>query len=1044
MRPLQLTMNAFGPYAAKVQVDFEALGEKGLFLISGNTGAGKTTIFDAITFALFHRTSGSDREITTLRSDYAKPEEETYVELTFCHMGRTYRIYRSPQYDRPKKIGQGLVTQAAKARMIREPETPIEGVKQVNEAVEALLRISYDQFKQISMIAQGEFREVLYADTKKRGEILQKIFATEGYRKMAYIMDNRRKETYGQVMDTLKSIDQYFAGIQYEAGSAFAKEIETLKEAQYQIEEKIQVSLKVVEEDAACIAEKQSELEEKQKIAAEKEKQHTLIHATNQLFERYEDLEAQRVKLEEQSEEMSAKEQFVAKQKQAVFEVKPVLDAFAEAKRAKEKVNEQVQREEQSLERAKILTEQEQAALKVAEKSVAAAEEMKKEALLLAQAEEKYEKRDRLQEEKQVYDRKHQEVIKKNRDFTGRLQMLEESIAKGKSRSEELVEIPELCVITEQKCGKLKEQFEVLWKIQMEKLPALYKQKENLQKLQENFLKQREVYELVFEDYQRKERVLEESRAGILAANLKEGEACPVCGSRKHPQLAELSAETVTEAEVKAIKEACKQAETAKNKANEAAIAAFTAYQTAERFLFEETSHILNLQSVEFEVLEQEVEKALQDTRAEKEVQEKHLQMYLLQKKELLDLQKQLVTEEKQLKELREQIEKAAKQSAELETSLANIVGQLQEMTALPYASLGEAVARKQKLEKESADLLQKIERQKERLSLAKETQVRQQAKVEGLATQRKQLEKEAAEKQNAYETSLKQYGFAHDTIGVYLVSKAEIAASEAKIQGYHTRMISLQANLKLAQKEIAGKERKDEGLAEQEAKESKLAEALVRQELTKLCSRKERNEDSLKQMIKQQAKADKKLAELNTYSNLSDLLNGRTTGKNKTSFETYVQMAGFDGIVRAANRRLLPMSGGQYQLYRHEDAQAKGNIALNLDILDHYTGKKRPVSSLSGGESFMASLSLALGLSDLVTANAGGIRIDTLFIDEGFGTLDESTLQDAIAMLQELSNSNKLIGIISHREELKQEIPKKIQIHKTNRGSSLEICLES
>jgi exonuclease SbcC len=137
-------------------------------------------------------------------------------------------------------------------------------------------------------------------------------------------------------------------------------------------------------------------------------------------------------------------------------------------------------------------------------------------------------------------------------------------------------------------------------------------------------------------------------------------------------------------------------------------------------------------------------------------------------------------------------------------------------------------------------------------------------------------------------------------------------------------------------------------------------------------------------------------------------------------------------------------MSGGQYQLYRHEDPNAKGNIALNLDILDHYTGKKRPVSSLSGGESFMASLSLALGLSDMVSANAGGIRVDTLFIDEGFGTLDEKSLQEAIAMLQELSNSNKLIGIISHREELKEEISKKIQIHKTNKGSSLEINIES
>jgi exonuclease SbcC len=251
-------------------------------------------------------------------------------------------------------------------------------------------------------------------------------------------------------------------------------------------------------------------------------------------------------------------------------------------------------------------------------------------------------------------------------------------------------------------------------------------------------------------------------------------------------------------------------------------------------------------------------------------------------------------------------------------------------------------------------------------------------------------------------------------------------------------------SKLELAKQDIQGKEKLDESLAIQEAAESKQAEREAKAVLTKVQNRWERNQESLGQIRKQKKKAEKTLEELERYQNLSDLLSGKTTGKNKTSFETYVQMSGFDGIIRAANRRLLPMSGGQYQLYRHEDPNAKGNIALNLDILDHYTGKKRPVSSLSGGESFMASLSLALGLSDMVSANAGGIRVDTLFIDEGFGTLDEKSLLDAIAMLQELSNSNKLIGIISHREELKEEISKKIQIHKTNKGSSLEINIES
>ena len=324
MRPLKLKMNAFGPYPSLVEVDFEALGEKGLFLVTGNTGAGKTTIFDAITFALFHRTSGTDREITTLRSDFAKASEETYVELTFYHMGRTYQIYRSPQYDRPKKTGQGTVTQTAKAKLFREPDTPIEGVKQVNEAVEDLLRINYDQFKQISMIAQGEFREVLYADTKKRGEILQKIFATEGYRKMAILMDTRRKEAQGQMLDTLKSIEQYFAGIQYEVGSEHAAEIEALKGTQYQIDEKVTVFEKIIADDAENISQKEIELEEKHQVAAEKEKEYTLIHATNQLFQTYEALERQKIDLEEQKETMLQMEALVLKQKKAVDEILPL------------------------------------------------------------------------------------------------------------------------------------------------------------------------------------------------------------------------------------------------------------------------------------------------------------------------------------------------------------------------------------------------------------------------------------------------------------------------------------------------------------------------------------------------------------------------------------------------------------------------------------------------------------------------------------------------------------------------------------------------
>lgn len=875
-------MNAFGPYAALEEVNFEELGEKGLFLITGNTGAGKTTIFDAITFALFHRTSGMDREITTLRSDYAKSSEETYVELTFSHMGKEYRIYRSPQYDRPKKNGQGFVTQTAKAKLFREPETPIEGVKQVNEAVEAILRINYDQFKQISMIAQGEFREVLHADTKKRGEILQKIFATEGYRRMAFIMDQRRKESYGKMQDTLKSIDQYFAGIQYENGSEYTKEIDRLKETQYQLDEKVDVFEKVLVEDEKQIQLWEQEVLKRQEVAAEKEKIFTLIQATNKAFQTYEKIQIEKEGLELQKPKILEAEEKLQKQKTAVYEIQPKREAYLEAERTKKRTDSLKQREEKLWEEAKKAAEQ-----------------------------------------------------------VDCLADLEKS--------------SDLCTKLEQACGKLSEKEMQLWRILEETIPKLEAQ-------QAIYIEKRAKFDAVMENYQRMERALEESRAGILASHLKDGEACPVCGSREHPRPARLPEHAVTEEALKKYKENCSAAELQKNAAKEKAVALHSIYRTQLEYLQEEEASLSEMKL--------KLKSDYEQTSKERKAQE------LAWK-----------AEQKRLAEL-------------------------------------------------------KVQRAK--VEAAKELAAVKKGSVENLSKQLEVLEKELQDKKSLYEEILGRCGFTEDTILEYLISQKQIESNEAGIQTYHTQMAVVISKLELAKQDIQGKEKMDESLARQEAAESKQVEREAKAALTKLQNRWERNQESLGQIRKQKKKAEKTLEELERYQNLSDLLSGKTTGKNKTSFETYVQMSGFDGIIRAANRRLLPMSGGQYQLYRHEDPNAKGNIALNLDILDHYTGKKRPVSSLSGGESFMASLSLALGLSDMVSANAGGIRVDTLFIDEGFGTLDEKSLQDAIAMLQELSNSNKLIGIISHREELKEEISKKIQIHKTNKGSSLEINIES
>ena len=392
-----------------------------------------------------------------------------------------------------------MVCYTAKAKLFREPDTPIEGVKQVNEAVEELLRINYDQFKQISMIAQGEFREVLYADTKKRGEILQKIFATEGYRKMAFLMDNRRKEAQGQMLDTLKSIEQYFAGIQYDMDSEYAAEIEGLKGTQYQIDEKVTVFEKIIEGDAEKISQKEIELEEKRKNAAEKEKDYTLIHATNQLFHTYETLEQQKNSLEEQKEAMLQTEALVQKQKKAVYEVLPLKEALEEVSHAKVKVEQTVKVETEALDRAKKSVVLETEALKHAEESKGIAQAKEKEALLIAESEEKYRKREELRISKAELEKKKETLLKQKEDLIANRTAIELAITSGKSRVEELAKSPELYVTVQQICEKLEERKAALTKISKEKLPALVKQKRELEKLQDVFAKKRASYDVLLE-----------------------------------------------------------------------------------------------------------------------------------------------------------------------------------------------------------------------------------------------------------------------------------------------------------------------------------------------------------------------------------------------------------------------------------------------------------------------------------------------------------------------------------------------------------------
>lgn len=1048
-------MHAFGPYAESAEIDFEQFGEGGLFLITGDTGAGKTTIFDAITFALFHKTSGMDRETVTLRSDYAKDADDTYVEFTFSHMGRMYTVFRSPQYEKKKTRGTGITNKPAKANLIREPDTPVEGIKQVNEAIEDLLRISYDQFKQISMIAQGEFRKVLNADSKERGAILQKIFSTEGYRRMGYLMEQRFKASYGEVADIYRSIDQYFDGIQYDKESSWAKELDMQKKAarseksQYKLEKRMEVVKELILEQENGIREALVEYEKKQEVAEQKANEYTLVHVTNQLFDKLDTLRKEREQLEKIREFFVEKEERNKKQKSAVYDVKPFYDNYliekkrlSEIKDLKEKsqISQQKAREKSDLLEDKLTVEQMQRKV---------AESKKQEALLLKNEEAKYQKREELEKIILAIENKEESFVQAKMEIETKLANLNAQIASGNEEIKKRSHFPEQYILSKLLWEESQKKEESIREILDSRLPFVDDLKLKLYKKQDIFKEKRFIYENVRDNYQHQEKLLEDSRAGILASKLKEGEPCPVCGAIHHPKLADVPKNAVTEVEVKRLKEEFLAAEEEKNLAYSNVVMANTKYETEWDILHKEVEKNFHLSENEelFEPdensLQDKLLKVLKTTVRQTEETYKKKQAFLKEKTFLERMQKQVSQFEKEKSRLMERQDVIVKEHRQLEDSKTMLKGQITELQNLRFSSLREAKRVRMQLEKEAEDILEAILRLENAIKKAKEQLAEATALAENALKQEKKEEIIVDECFEAYDNARKhaQYVTEEEFLS-YVVSKEEITRCEKEILHYYNQLTANEAGLKLAKKDIEGKERKEEESVRTEAKAAKDTAQEAQNLLNFRKNRKESNEKLLNHMKRAYKKSQKKLEEVGRLSNLSNLFNGKTSGKMKTSFETYVQMSGFDGIINAANKRLQPMSGGQYQLYRHEDYDAKTNVALNLDILDNYTGKKRPVSTLSGGESFMASLSLALGLSDRVTANAGGIRIDTLFIDEGFGTLDEKSLNDAIGMLNELSASNKLIGIISHRAELKEEIPKKILIQKSNKGSSIQVDL--
>lgn len=915
MRPLTLTLSAFGPYADVMTIPFDELGSSGLYLITGDTGAGKTFIFDAIVFALYGEASGNAREPSTFRSKYARVDTDTYVTLRFMYHGDEYEITRQPEYMRPSKRGEGMTLNRAEASLTYPDGHVVTKSRDVTAAVVELMGIDRNQFVQIAMIAQGDFQRLLYAKTEERSGIFREIFHTKAY---AILQDKLRGESNAlraRCEEYDKSIKQYRDGILWEEGTE---------------PERILGTEQLLDELGSTLSGQKRKMDEL----------HLVIQETDDAIEQNNQMIGMARAREKMQRELDSAIEEIAQLQPLTGPLRANLDDLRQQKDQMETLKIQIHSEEEKLPAYEEAEQMRKNLCAVREEL--ARQDLAKEAL----AEE-------LRQKQEVFQRGN-ERLEELQDVEVNLVQLEQQIELYSARNN----------MWQRLMGQLKdtERLQHDMKVQQEKyLAAFAKQQEKKQ-----------IYE------QLQQRYLDE-QAGILSEQLTDGAACPVCGSLTHPQPAVRRDDAPDRDEVEHAKHLWEESSLAMQEASAAAGRAKGAMESAAQALRD----ALKTEGIEAE--NTEIAERLQTGLAQDNSMLEELQGKL---EEVKQLKRERVKLLEQKTELENDIREAEKKCGDTDQAIIDLTmkrelleNKLEEKQGmLPYGTKAEADSR---LEEKRGVL----ERYIKELELA---------------------EQAWQEKENLYQNALQR----KETLSGQLAQNEQPRPLDELLEK-QSQWMSLRKSRQDTYQQISHRYETNKQIRESIERQS---EELL--ETEKRWS-----------MVKE----------------LSNTVNGNLSGKDKIMLETYVQMQYFDRIIRRANTRFMMMSSGQYELKRSAQAEnMKRQSGLELDVIDHYNGTERSVKTLSGGEAFLASLSLALGLSDEIQSVSGGIALDTMFVDEGFGSLDETALNQAVHALIALTEGNRLVGIISHVSELQDRIDRKLVVTKdASAGSKVKLIAD-
>lgn len=915
MRPIKLKISAFGPYAGITEFDFEKLGTGGLYLITGDTGAGKTTIFDAITYALYGDPSGNNREVSMLRSKYSDDSTPTEVELIFSYRDKEYTVKRNPEYEREAKRGGGKTTQTAGAELVYPDGSIVTKIKEVDNAVKKIIGIDRNQFCQIAMIAQGDFLKLLISPTKERMEIFRHIFKTELYATLEERLKRESSALADECEILKRSISQYIGGIITDENQTDYPEVLKAKKGELTLEDTLILLEKLINDDNS--AEHQITLK-REELQGELDNVKSCISKAKDLISAKADLS----KTETDIKTETANQKVLIKNLEEEKAKQPTLKILSE-KIAKIKV---------------LLPEYDELALKEADFN-----------------------------KNKIFIENCTENISKSENYTSKT-AAEITALTEESRS--LQKAGEERIKKENEKNSLKEKFGKLKAIKTD-IADLKKAKYDYTLAAEEYKNKKAFSDSKDAEFKSLNTAYLNARAGVLAETLAEGRPCPVCGSLSHPKIAVKPLNAPTEEQLENLQNELDEANKLTHDLSAKAGSLLGAFKEKEENIKKEISSLFGDISLDnaISIIENEMMNireranllAEEIKKVENEIKRKDQIEKLLP-----EMSKTLESEREKLIKITDEVKTKNAENNSLEKQIMAL------KTKLTFNSKEMAVAEITALNKQAEEITAAAERAQKSLGQSKE-------RLASLESAKKEILKRIG---NGKEVDLEK-----ETQKQTLLEQ-NLKELEEKSKNLHSRLTANKSafkSIKLKSGDLAVKERK-----------------------------------------------------YASVKALSNTANGQISGKDKIMLETYIQMNYFDRIIARANTRLMIMTDGQYDLVRQTKAVSKsGQSGLDLDVIDHYNGSRRSVKTLSGGESFKASLALALGLADEIQSSAGGIKLDTMFVDEGFGSLDEESLTAAMKALTSLADGNRLVGIISHVGELKQKIDKQIIVTKDKSGGS-------